>query len=111
MSLRLSQLVACGVAVCGALACASPPPKTSEEIGKAELAIHDAEASEAAARAPADLALAKEKLARAQRAFDAADYTEARRLGSEAVVDAQLAETRAEADAARAAATGIDPRR
>jgi hypothetical protein len=51
--------------------------------------------------APTELRIAQEKAQGAQRAMAAEEYDLARRLAEQAVVDAQLAQSRAEAAAAQ----------
>ena len=50
-----------------------------------------------AAEAPAEVALARDKLARAQRAMAGKDYATARQLAEQAEADAALAQARARA--------------
>src|SRR5262245_24050970 len=92
-----------------ALGCATPV-RPHEEIAKAEQAIREAETSGGveSGQSAAELQLARDKLERAQRAEHRGDHTRARRLAAEAAVDAQLAEARAEADAAHDALTELE---
>jgi hypothetical protein len=62
--------------------------------------VQQADKSKASAYAPRELGLAREKFDRAKRAMDVEHYEEARRFAEQALVDAQLAETKAEADSA-----------
>jgi hypothetical protein len=103
---RPALLLAAGLALCAS--CAGPPPE--RELGQADLALRAAETSGAAERAPAELALAREKRDRALAAADRGDADAARRLAVEATVDARLAETRAEAAAAETARIEIERR-
>jgi hypothetical protein len=75
-------------------ACSSKPPK--EEVAIARASVERA-TGPAAAEAPAELAMARDKIARAQIAMTNKDYGEARRLAAEADADAQLAEAKARA--------------
>jgi|GEM_PF-5677857 len=104
--MRTAVPFALAAALLGA-ACTTTPP---QEIDEAELALRDAETSGAAERAPQDLALARQKLERARRAAREDDVDRARRLAAEATVDAQLAEVRAEADAAATSRLEIERR-
>ena len=71
-------------------ACAStPPPMAQIAVGKA--AVERASGS-AAAEAPVELAAARDKMARANEAFAAKEYTLARQLAEQAEADATLAE-------------------
>jgi hypothetical protein len=89
------------------LGCAAPRSST-RAVSQAELAVQDATVSEADAYAPVDVRLAREKLNRAQAAYDDGDYDRARRLAEEALVDAQLAEVRAENESASAEARALE---
>ena len=73
-------------------------------VAKAELAVKQADQSPAVYYAARDLALAREKLMRAQARLADDHHEEARWLAEEALVDAQLAEVKAESAEARAAA-------
>lgn len=90
-----------------ALGCAAPRSST-RAVSQAELAVQDATTSEADTYASADVQLAREKLDRAQAAYDDGDYDRARRLAEEALVDAQLAEARAENESASEAARRVE---
>jgi predicted lipid-binding transport protein (Tim44 family) len=89
------------------LGCAAPRSST-RAVSQAELAVQDATVSEADAFAPVDVRLAREKLDRAQAAYDDGDYDRARRLAEEALVDAQLAEARAENESATSEARQLE---
>ena len=85
--------------VCGALGvggCSAARPPTAI-VSQAELAVQQADKSKAPEYAPRELGLAREKFDRAKRAMDLEHYTEARRFAEQALVDAQVAETKAEA--------------
>ena len=71
-------------------------------VAKAEFAVKQAGQSTAANYSARDLALAREKLMRAQAQLAGDDHEEARWLAEEALVDAQLAEVKAESAEARA---------
>lgn len=100
----LSMLLSLGAM---SLGCAAPRSST-RAVSQAELAVDDATVSEADAYAPVDVRLAREKLVRAQAAYDDGDYDRARRLAEEALVDAQLAEARAENESATAEARALE---
>ena len=82
----------------------SAQQKPIAAVAKAELAVKEADQSAAVYYAARDLALAREKLLRAQARLAADDHEEARWLAEEALVDAQVAEVKAESAEARAAA-------
>ena len=90
--------LACGVL--GVTGCsAARPPEAS--VAQAELAVQQAAESKAPMYAPTEFRIAQEKSQGAQRAMAAEEYDLARRLAEQAVVDAQLAQARAEAAAAQ----------
>lgn len=72
-----------------------PPVKG---LSQAELAVHEAERSKAAALAPAELDTARQQLENAKQAMNAKEYEQARRLAENALANAQLAEAKAEAE-------------
>lgn len=74
-------------------ACASTPPPNAElAVGRA--AVERASGS-AAAEAPVEMSVAREKITRANAAFAKEDYALARQLANEAEADAALAEAQA----------------
>ena len=91
----------CGVCSLGGCSATQPPTAV---VSQAQLAVREAGQSQAAEHASQELSLARQKYDRAKRAFDAERYTEARRLAEQALVDAELAETKAEAVSAQQAA-------
>jgi hypothetical protein len=91
----------------GAVGC-STPTKPAQEIEKAELAIKTADGSPMPAVASLELRLAREKLERAKTALADEEYDQARRLAEQAQVDAQLAEAKADSEAARASAAELE---
>jgi glutathione synthase/RimK-type ligase-like ATP-grasp enzyme len=93
--------------VWGFTACASSPVP-NEKIAVAKASLQRAEQSGAPALAPVELATARDKLSRAEKA--AADHKEqpATLLAEQANVDAQLAEATAGQQRAHTAATEFD---
>jgi hypothetical protein len=82
------------------LACAStPPPRT--QIAAAEAALRDAETAQAQTLATPEWNTARSKLERARRELRDENYTTARELADEALVEAQLAAAVARSEAAR----------
>jgi hypothetical protein len=73
-----------------ALGCASTPAP-SEEMGRAKLAVEQAERSGGTQYAELEMKLAHEKLAAANRSLEAREYEPARRSAEQAEVDARLA--------------------
>ena len=87
----------CGLIALGG--CAGAP--TVDSVAPAELAVNRAIEAKAAAYAPIELRLAREKLDGARRAMNEGEYEEAQRLADAARVDAQLAEAKAQSETAR----------
>jgi hypothetical protein len=90
----------CAAAALSLGGCAVSP---THEMLLGERAIAQAQAAGADEHAPAELALAKEKLALGKRWIAARDYEPAKWLAEQAQVDAELAGMRASAVALRAA--------
>ena len=86
------------------LGCASKGLIPSENLRRAEAAIQSAQSTEARTFAPLELRLAEDKLAEAKNAVGREDYDEGRRLADEALVNAQLAEKKADSERAKIAA-------
>ena len=87
-------------------ACASTPPPTAQ-MALASAAVTSAAAAGGVEMAPAEMALAREKMRRAQTAMDAKDHETALRLSQQAQADAQLAQAKAEAEKARRSALAL----
>jgi hypothetical protein len=96
-------LVFCGAV--GLSGCAGKPPTAT--LSQAELAVQQADKSKAPEYASLELHTAREQLAGAEQAMHNKDYQQARRLAERALVNAQLAETLAEAEQTRRAATAL----
>jgi len=92
--------------VLGISACAPvQPPHTS--LSQADLAIRQASESNALQYAPMELQSAREKLAEARVALDVREYWRAQHLAEQALVDARLAEARAEVESSRQTARDL----
>jgi Domain of unknown function (DUF4398) len=89
------------LAVCLLASCA-PARAPFAEIAQADVAVHDAERADAASYASFELQQARYKVDDAKRAADDRDNVRARRLAEEALVDARLAETKAQLGKANA---------
>lgn len=84
-------------------ACSSTPPPTEEmAVGRSTLQRVSA-APKVAADAPVELQRAREKFVQAEKAMSDKEYVQARRLATEAAVDARLAESKADAATSAAA--------
>jgi uncharacterized coiled-coil DUF342 family protein len=73
-------------------------------VSQAELAVQQADKNTASQYAPLELQTARDQLDGARRALGTEHYEEARRLADQALVNAQLAEAKAEAEKTRHAA-------
>ncbi|MEO8248082.1 MAG: DUF4398 domain-containing protein [Burkholderiales bacterium] len=85
-------------------ACASTGKAPTGELASARTSVTQAETAGALQQAPVELLAAREKLGMAEAALRDERYEQARRLATEAQVDAQLAEQKARATKAQAAA-------
>jgi regulator of replication initiation timing len=86
-------------ALCGVLGvtgCSAARPPVAQ-IAQADLAVRQATESKAATHASSEFRVAQEKMVEANRAMAAEEYELARRLAEQAVIDAQLAQARANA--------------
>ena len=102
----IQLLLLCGAV--GLSSCAGKPPTaTVSQMSQADLAVQQASKSKAPEYASLELYTAREQFASAQEAMHKKDYTQARRLAERALVNAQLAETKAEAEQARRAAAEL----
>ncbi|MBT9594775.1 MAG: DUF4398 domain-containing protein [Vitreoscilla sp.] len=88
-----------------ATACASPPPP-AEQLAVGRAAVERANGP-AAAEAPVELAAARDKIARANTAYAAKDYDQARRLAEQAEADATLAEAKSRSTRSNKALTEV----
>jgi len=103
---RLVSAAALTIVVAG---CATAPTRSTEAFVRARAAIEQADRSGAGEFAPADLAAARDKLARAEAESGRSEPTiGAVRLADEATADAELAAGRARAKKAAVAANEVD---
>ncbi|QBQ55029.1 DUF4398 domain-containing protein [Nitrosococcus wardiae] len=84
----------------GLSGCASVPPPR-KEMAEATLIVSEAQETEAPQYAPVELRTARNKLSAAESAMAEEDYKKARRLAEQALVDAQLAEAKSQAEIQR----------
>lgn len=82
-------------------ACASPPAPPTQELQAAQSAIQSAEQARVSEHAPAELGMAREKLAAAQVAVQDEDMLLAARLAEQSRVEAELAMARSQMTKAR----------
>ena len=97
----LLPALACGLLLIG---CGVSPAPPTGAVSRAELAVMQAQSSNAVELDPASLRLAKEKLDAAKQAMGAKDYLAAGRLAEQALVDAETAEAHAMTHTAKQAA-------
>lgn len=81
------------------------PPR--EQLATAELAVRRAQDSKAPQYAPLELRTAMEKADKAKQAMRVENYVLARRFAEQALVDAQLAESKAQSTEARQTASQL----
>ena len=99
-SVRRGAMIVAALALLAACSRGEPPP--TAQLSAAQASLDAAAKNGAAERVPQDYAAAQNKLAQAQQALNK-DNTAARRLASEADVDAQLTAAKARTNAANAA--------
>jgi hypothetical protein len=75
--------------------CADKVPPPTQQVNMATQAIAQAESSGAFELAPVELKSARDKLSQAKLAMDKEENDKARRLADEAMIDANLAESKA----------------
>jgi len=110
MRFQLSPLAkgaAVGIALMTAAACATTPIP-NEKIAVAKASLQHAEQSGAPELAPVEMAEARDKLSRAEKAAADHDAQPATQLAEQANVDAQLAEATAQEKKSHKAATEFD---
>jgi hypothetical protein len=106
--LRLTKgVTACAATVVALAACASNPV-ADEKIAVAKSSLQRAEGSGAPEFAPVELATARDKLARAEKANAERNLQPASALADQANVDAQLAEATAQKQRSHTAAIEFD---
>lgn len=84
-------------------ACATPGNPPTAQISQAELAVESAAEAQAGEHAPLELRKAQDYMREARQLSDNEQYEEAERLAEKAIVEAQLAQAKAEAQVAAAA--------
>jgi hypothetical protein len=94
------------IALLALAACASIPAPV-QDVAEAERAVQAAADAGAGTVAPAEFATARGKLEAAKSALQAQQHLKARRLAEQALVDAELAQVTAEAEAGGRATTEI----
>jgi hypothetical protein len=107
LSNSIKGAAVCAVIVLGMSACASTPIP-NEKIAVAKSSVQHAEQAGAPELAPVELAAARDKLARAEKAAADHDAQPATMLAEQANADAQLAEATAQQQRSRKAAMEFD---
>jgi septal ring factor EnvC (AmiA/AmiB activator) len=97
---------AIGVAALALAACASTPPPTAQ-MAVSNAALAHAVGAGSVELAPAETALARDKMSRANLAIAAKDNDTALALAQQAQLDAQLAEAKTESSKARKSADAL----
>ena len=103
----IKRTTVCATVAAMAVACASTPIP-NEKIAVAKSSVQRAEQSGAPELAPVELASARDKLARAEKAAAAREMQPATMLAEQANVDAQLAEATANQQRSHKAAMEFD---
>jgi hypothetical protein len=103
----LKYTVLCAAIALSAAGCVTTPVP-NEKIAVAKSSVQRAEQSGAPELAPVEMAAARDKLARAEKAAADHDARPATELAEQANVDAQLAEATAQEQHSRKAATEFD---
>lgn len=91
----------CFVVTCFAvltIGCATPNVSYTESLTTADLSIKAAENSNATLYAPMELKLARDKISAAKEAVEKEEFVQAKRLADEALMDAKLAEAKAQSE-------------
>lgn len=96
-----------GIIILSGCSMSKPPTDT---LAKAEMGLRAAAEARADDLAPVNFTAAQEKLAKAKQAMGAGRYVQARRFAESAIVDAELAEAKAEAEVVRRAADDVQRR-
>jgi Domain of unknown function (DUF4398) len=105
---RLTKGAAAFAATVAVLAACASNPAADEKIAVAKASVQRAEGSGAPEFAPVEMASARDKLARAEKANADRNLQPATMLAEQANVDAQLAEATAQQQRASKAATEFD---
>jgi hypothetical protein len=104
---QTNYIAACAAVVLTLAACATSPV-ADEKIAVAKASLQRAEGSGAPEFAPVELAAARDKLARAEKANAARELVPATQLAEQANADAQLAEAAAQQQRSHKAAMEFD---
>jgi hypothetical protein len=104
---KLKSAAVCATVILVAAGCATTPPP-NEKIAVAKASVQRAEQSGAPELAPVEMAAARDKLTRAEKAAAESKVQPATDLAEQANVDAQLAEATAQEKKSHKAATELD---
>jgi len=107
-SVRYGFEAACACLILALAGCATTVPPPTEQMAVSRAAVNDAFSAGSAEYAPAALATAQDKLARASAAMEAADYPSAQMWAEEAEVDARVAATTARSAKAQRAVSEVN---
>lgn len=106
LNLKSALAVTLAAATLALAGCASTPPPT-EQLAVTNAAIAQAVGAGSPELAPVEMAMARDKMARAQQAMVAKNHDMALTLAQQAQLDAQLAEAKAESAKARKSAVAL----
>jgi len=104
--MKAFRITALGVALLALGACATTPPP-APEMAVANAALAHAVAAGSVEFAPTEMAMARDKMARANVAFAAGKNDSALALAQQVLLDAQLAEAKAESEKANRSASAL----
>jgi len=102
------SLASAGLIAIALSACATLPPPPNEQMAVSAAAIQNAAAAGATEFAPAELALARDKMNRATQAAAADEPVRAMALAQQAQADAKLAQAKAESAKSKKAADALN---
>jgi len=100
--------ILCAAAMLGTYGCSSLKTPATANVAVSKAAVDNAASAEGAEYAPVEMRLAREKLARANKALADKDYELASQLANEARADARLAQSKANSIKAQAAASALE---
>ena len=104
---RQLMLMVCGAALILAVGCTSLKTPATADVAVSKAAVENAAGAGGSQFAPMEMAAAREKLARANKAMADKDYQLAVDLAAQAQADAKLAQGKANSAKAQAAANAL----
>ena len=104
---RYGALALCGAALMLAVGCTSLKTPATADVAVSRAAVDNAAGAGGTQFAPMEMASAREKMARANKAMADKDYELAMNLAAQAQADAKLAQSKANSAKAQAAANAL----